>query len=147
MEPLVLMSDGKAATGTFHDVVSVVLVRDDHVLLVHRAPDRFWGAGAWDLPGGHIESGETSTEAATREAFEELGVAVRVTPSSLFARLEGVDYRVAYYLVDSWVGEPANAAPAEHVAVRWWPRDDLEDLCYADHNVVPILRRALTGAA
>ena len=46
------------------------------VLLVRRAfaPAR----GAWDVPGGFIERGETAEAAAKREAREELGVDVRL---------------------------------------------------------------------
>jgi 8-oxo-dGTP pyrophosphatase MutT (NUDIX family) len=31
-------------------------------------------SGTWDIPGGHVEDGETEFEAALREAREELGV-------------------------------------------------------------------------
>lgn len=46
------------------------------VLLVRRAfaPSR----GAWDVPGGFVERGETAEAAAMREAREELGVDVRL---------------------------------------------------------------------
>jgi 8-oxo-dGTP diphosphatase len=55
---------------------SVLILRGDHVLLVRRAfaPSR----GAWDVPGGFVERGETAEAAAKREAREELGVDVRV---------------------------------------------------------------------
>jgi 8-oxo-dGTP diphosphatase len=54
----------------------VLLVRRGRVLMVRRAvpPSR----GAWDLPGGFIEAGETAEEAARREVREELGIAVRL---------------------------------------------------------------------
>jgi 8-oxo-dGTP diphosphatase len=54
----------------------VVILRGGRVLLVRRAvaPAR----GAWDVPGGFIERGETAEAAARREAREELGVDVRI---------------------------------------------------------------------
>nr|WP_242001866.1 NUDIX hydrolase [Kribbella steppae] len=37
------------------------------------------GVVRWELPGGHVEPGETPAEAATRETFEETGLQVDVT--------------------------------------------------------------------
>jgi ADP-ribose pyrophosphatase YjhB (NUDIX family) len=55
---------------------SVLLLRRGRLLLVRRAvaPSR----GAWDLPGGFIEAGETAEQAARREMREELGIKVRL---------------------------------------------------------------------
>jgi ADP-ribose pyrophosphatase YjhB (NUDIX family) len=56
--------------------VSVLIQRGGRVLLVRRAfvPAR----GAWDVPGGFIDRGETAERAARREMREELGVDVRI---------------------------------------------------------------------
>lgn len=53
---------------TINAVDNVVLAKD-HVLLVqrHKAP----GQGLWALPGGHIDKGERSHQAALREMREE----------------------------------------------------------------------------
>ena len=55
---------------------SVLVLRRGRVLLVRRAvaPAR----GAWDVPGGFIERGETAERAALREVREELGADVRI---------------------------------------------------------------------
>lgn len=36
------------------------------------------GATSWELPGGHVDPGETLEEAAARESLEETGVSVEV---------------------------------------------------------------------
>jgi 8-oxo-dGTP diphosphatase len=53
---------------------SVLVMRAGRVLLVRRAfaPAR----GAWDVPGGFVERGESAEAAGRREAREELGVDV-----------------------------------------------------------------------
>ena len=51
---------------------AVALDDQDRVLLVwrHRFITKSWG---WELPGGIVDSGETSAEAARRETVEETG--------------------------------------------------------------------------
>jgi 8-oxo-dGTP diphosphatase len=44
------------------------------LLLVRRCD-----SGAWELPGGRVDVGETAVEAAVRETAEETGVRVQVT--------------------------------------------------------------------
>lgn len=50
--------------------------RATEVLLVRRNKEPY--LGKWSFPGGSIEPGETSREAARREALEETGVEVEV---------------------------------------------------------------------
>ena len=58
--------------------VGGVVIRGSDVLLVRRAhaPRK----GEWSLPGGHVELGESLTEAVRREVLEETGVEVEVGP-------------------------------------------------------------------
>ncbi len=57
-----------------HDCVGAFIVRDGEVLLGLRSDDCDWLAGAWDVFGGHIESGESADQALRRELDEELGI-------------------------------------------------------------------------
>lgn len=47
---------------------------DQSLLLVRRCD-----SGAWELPGGRVDVGESAVEAAVRETAEEAGVQVEVT--------------------------------------------------------------------
>lgn len=54
---------------------AVVFVRDDrHNVLLTRVATR-----GWDVPGGHVEPGETSQQAAAREVTEETGLVLSPT--------------------------------------------------------------------
>ncbi len=46
-------------------------VRDHRILLVKSR------SGAWSIPGGYVEGGETSAQAAVRETREEAGIPVK----------------------------------------------------------------------
>ncbi|WEK52422.1 MAG: NUDIX hydrolase [Candidatus Kaistia colombiensis] len=54
--------------------VSVAVWRDGRVLLIQRGHDPW--RGAWSLPGGRVERGETLAAAAARELIEETGLAI-----------------------------------------------------------------------
>src|ERR1051326_9139304 len=72
------MSTPQAATLTpYRSIVDalLVLVRDGHVLLAQRQGTGY-ADGAWNLPSGKLESGETVSQAAIREGFEELGIKI-----------------------------------------------------------------------
>jgi ADP-ribose pyrophosphatase YjhB (NUDIX family) len=60
-----------------HVGVGVVIVYNNQLLLIKRKyePD----SGKWAIPGGHLELGEKTRDAAEREAFEETGIRVKTT--------------------------------------------------------------------
>jgi len=99
-----------------HLVVAGLLLRGGRGLLLHRAPTRRWYPDCWDLPGGHVEKGETPAEALRRELVEELAVTAVVTGAP-FAQVRGDDFRMDVWRVDQWDGEPANVDPDEHDAL------------------------------
>jgi 8-oxo-dGTP diphosphatase len=68
--------DGKGPAPTVVVPSVFVAVRDDpgRMLLVRR-----WDSGAWELPGGRVDLGESVLDAAVRETVEESGVLVRIT--------------------------------------------------------------------
>jgi 8-oxo-dGTP diphosphatase len=62
----------------------LLLVRDKKILMQHRAP---WvhNGDTWGIPGGARDSHETPTQAALREAQEEIGIHINlVEPIEIF---------------------------------------------------------------
>lgn len=55
---------------------AIVMVCDlqGRMLITRRALDKAWAAGWWEVPGGGVCAGETTREAAIREAGEEVGL-------------------------------------------------------------------------
>lgn len=58
--------------------VAACVVRDaeGRILMAQRRADQM-SPGAWEIPGGKVEAGETAAEAARRELLEETGLAAR----------------------------------------------------------------------
>ncbi|MEU7413312.1 MULTISPECIES: NUDIX hydrolase [Streptomyces] len=113
----------------------VVTTTDGYVLLIERGWDPF--KGQWALPGGHVDSGETSRAAAARELAEEAGV--YATPAELeqvgtFDRPDrdprGRYVTVAYHLTVI-PGLPIEAGD-DATNAQWWPLNALPSLAF-DH--------------
>lgn len=107
--------------------VHVLLRRADDLLFTRRAP-RLPGGGCWQLPGGHLEPGETVLGAAAREAWEEVGVRVPLTALQLVHlvhdHIPGRGARLAlFFEATRWEGEPANREPELCTDLRWAPAD------------------------
>ncbi len=94
-----------------------VLARGDEYLIVRRAAQVTKG-GYWCFPGGHLEAGETSRHAVTRELAEELGIIVK--PTTRLGSLQVPDSRhvLAVWLVHHVEGELA-PAPHEIAEYQW----------------------------
>jgi 8-oxo-dGTP pyrophosphatase MutT (NUDIX family) len=117
-----------------HEVVVAALVREGRVLLVHRSPNRRAYPGLWDLPGGHIENGESELAALTREMHEELGVRIAADSVIHLCRFDagrgGESVLLSAWLVGEWRGTPTNVAPDEHDEIRWFRPEELPPLAH-----------------
>lgn len=67
-----------------HYVISIVVLRDDKILLEH--VDNI----GWKFPGGHIENNENPIQACEREAREELDISIKFVSKPLFFTSETV---------------------------------------------------------
>lgn len=115
-------------------IVSVggVVIRDDRVALVQRRHPPL--QGAWSLPGGVVDVGETLESAVAREVYEETGLVVDVGPVvEVLDRIHRDDHgRVEYHyvIIDylcAWrEGELASASDA--AAAQWVTVADLDHL-------------------
>ncbi|MGW4498934.1 NUDIX domain-containing protein [Micromonospora sp. NPDC004336] len=128
-----------------HVVVTGALVENGAVLLVHRRATRQAYPDLWDLPGGHVEAGESELQALARELHEELGVRIVAESSSRLGDLhlgEGDNaVRVGVWHVGKWVGSPANRAPDEHDDVAWVGISELGDLPLVHAGLVGLVER------
>jgi 8-oxo-dGTP pyrophosphatase MutT (NUDIX family) len=102
--------------------VGVIIRRDGRLLLGLRSWHRRCCPGMWDLPGGHIEAGETAIDAARRELVEELSIVIGCV--DLIDVLDvpdvgGRPMRLSIVQTAEWTGTPA-IRDREHVALGWF---------------------------
>ena len=117
--------------------VHLLFIRGEQVLLSRRYQTG-WHDGEYSVPAGHVEQGETVTQAAIREAAEEVGL--RLAPADLAvvhvmhrapdAQPDGSrdpnDERIDFFLaVQQWQGQPVNGEPEKCDDLRWCSLDDL----------------------
>lgn len=110
--------------------------------LLQRRSNTGFGDGMWDFAcSGHVEEGESMTDACVRECAEELGIKARGQDFSFFTLLYKRDGEVTYvnpyFLLTDFVGEPRICEPHKCDGLKWFSEDELPS------NLLPDRRAAL----
>jgi len=129
---------------------AVILIENGQVALIERHRQ---GLHYFTFPGGHVEEGESSEQAAAREAEEELGL--RVVVRRLVTKIWWHGKPQYYYLVESIGGvfgtgtgeEMISPLPEEGTYVPVWaPLQGLLDMPVKPRLMAEILLNAqVTG--
>lgn len=117
-------------------VTAAVIEEDGRVFVARRGPGRHL-AGAWELPGGKVEPGETPEQALARELSEELGISCEVGELLCAVVYEGTE--PALELLAYRVRRRTGAIELrEHTEARWAAPAELRgmDLPPSDRLVV-----------
>ena len=104
------------------EFTNLCMVRDgDRVLVIDRKKEDWPGI---TFPGGHVEAGESFTEAVIREVKEETGL--RITSPQMCGMKnwveDGIRYVVLFYKTEKFEGDLMSSEEGE----VWW--EDLKEL-------------------
>jgi len=142
-------TEDRAAVPTqHHRSAGGLVVRGSTILLISTQRGR-----RWQLPKGHIETGETAEQTAVREVREETGVTGRVVaplPEVEYWYLEKgklrVHKRVDYFLLEYLSGDVADFDAGEVSGAGWFGWDEgLAQLSFANERRVAEQARKLAG--
>ena len=126
--------------------VGAIILRDRRILLVRRANPPL--QGEWSIPGGLVETGETTKEAIIREVREE--ASLEVEPGRLVEVFERIlrdkESRVRYHfvLIDYLCRIISGEAKAgsDVTELRWAKCEELESLAVSPETCA-VIRKAM----
>jgi 8-oxo-dGTP diphosphatase len=119
--------------------VGAIVVRDGDLLLVRRG--RGAAVGAWSIPGGRVEAGETLATAVERELVEETGLEGRC--GAFVGWVERISSDHHFVILDFLVevsGGGAATAGDDAAEVRWVPLREVVELDDLVPGLVEFLR-------
>jgi 8-oxo-dGTP diphosphatase len=126
-------------------VALAVLTTEGRVLLGQRRHGLSPSDLEWDLPGGHVEPGESPQTSVRRQLSQQLGARVDVGDRGPDFHLLGERYDLSFWVVRSWPGEVAISAPGEFGTVGWFAADELATVKLANSVYLGVLSSVLAG--
>ncbi|MGW5377892.1 NUDIX hydrolase [Nocardia sp. NPDC003999] len=124
--------------------VHLMLVDDQGRYLFGRRANTGYEDGAWHLPSGHLESGESVVDALVREAAEEIGVVIApgdVQFAHVMHNSSSGGRAGFFFLAHTWAGTPTNREPDKCDALEWFAPNELPD------RMIAYCRAALASMA
>lgn len=107
--------------------VGAIIIDNGKILLSQRQGSH--GAGTWGSVGGHVEFGETPTQAIKREAMEEMGIELG---NLQFISCFNMFFEEKHYIDVGFKSEIISGIPkiqpdevGKFVEVKWFDLDDL----------------------
>jgi 8-oxo-dGTP pyrophosphatase MutT (NUDIX family) len=113
-----------------NSAITLIFRKDEKVAFLLRT-NTSWMNNHYGLPGGRVEEAEKFTDAAVREAKEEVGVDIDPADLKLAltwqAHYDDGDWIQVVFEAAKWQGELFNAEPDVHGELQWFDLDALPE--------------------
>ena len=126
-----------------HSAAYLLLERNDQILMLRRY-NTGYKDGYYSFVAGHIEPGESATDAIIREAAEEAGILL--SPADLeFAQVvhrrceDGLIYYDLFFRATEWKGNITNVEPHKCDDLRWFLLAQLPE------KTIPYIRKVINN--
>ncbi len=117
--------------------IGVIVIRGSKILLGERLSSH--GAGTFEIPGGHLEFGETFAAAAVREVREETGLTDLVV-RGIVSLGNDIAFDKHYVSIGVCIeclsGEPSDPEPEHSKNWKWYKTDNLPGPIFPHSNRV-----------
>ena len=107
--------------------IGVMVIKNGKILFMRRKGSH--GEGTWNLPGGHLDFGESLEDCARRETLEEAGIKIRniriATVTNDIFRKEGKHYITVFMLAEWKSGKERIMEPEKCSKMGWFDWSNL----------------------
>ena len=118
----------------------LALIKNNKILLQRRF-NTGYEDGKYSLVAGHVDKGETFTEAIIREVKEEAGITLQAEDLSVVhvmnRNIESDERIDIFFTAKKWTGNIENKEPNKCDDLSWFDLDDMPD------NVIPYIKEAI----
>lgn len=115
-----------------------LILEDGELLLIYREDEEHW-----EVPGGKVKSGESPTEAAVREAKEEIGVDVSLEKPFYSGEFVHNEQMFLWHCYVSNIEDEPESNEDKIEKVEWFRPEELDELDLAPNlvQILPALRK------
>ncbi len=118
----------------------LVLIKNNKILLQRRF-NTGYEDGKYSVVAGHVDKGETFTEAIIREVKEEAGIILEAEDLSVVhvmnRNIQNNERIDIFFIAEKWTGNIENKEPNKCDDLSWFDLNDMPD------NVIPYIKEAI----